>query len=297
MISCVLLIVSLFLLVVYSFTKQAQEKIYDRVIIIGVDGAGSFVQDLASDDFWSIFEKNNVSFSMEVAFPSLSAESWGSMIYSVDPETHGLTNDSAKNRKMTNADLPSMFKLVHEQFPDAEIASIVAWSPINYGIIDGFDGMYLYPSEVLASSLPNEDVVQAAKEYLDSHDPKLLFIHFDGVDHAGHAYGWGSDEFFDALISAEKDIKTIYEYLGEKNYLENSLFIVTADHGGNGNKHGGDSEAEMNAMFAIYGDRLNTEEPIGDIHIVDIPSIVLHAFRIDAPEGRTGVLPEGIFVS
>ena len=35
-------------------------------------------------------------------------------------------------------------------------------------------------------------------DIITAHQPNLMFIHFDTIDDAGHKYGWGSKEYYDA---------------------------------------------------------------------------------------------------
>ena len=169
-------------------------KTYDHVYIIGIDGAGNYYKDIIAPFFQKTFNQRNVTYQMSVEPPSISAENWGSMIYGVSPSFHGLTNSIVTEKRFAGT-LESVFSKVHKKYPDANIASIVGWSPINYGIIDGFDGLYLYPNEVLKQSLTNQEVVNAVKAYIGNYEPKLMFIQFDDVDHAGHTYGWGSNKY------------------------------------------------------------------------------------------------------
>lgn len=267
---------------------------YERVIIIGVDGAGSFFKDVDAPYFNSIFEPENVTYSMKVVFPSLSAQCWGSMMYGVLPDTHGLSNDRVENVRPSE-DLHSFFYYAHQQYPDEPIASIVGWSPINYGIVDGFDGMYLYPNKVLGKSLTNDEVVKAVIDYFSQNDPKLLYIQFDDVDHAGHSKGWCSPEYYKVLTDTDKDIGTIYEYLRDNEKLDGTLFIVTADHGGKDNNHGGDTLEEMRAVFAVAGRGLDDNNNVGDMCIIDIPAIVYYALGIENGGLTERNVPTGIF--
>jgi predicted AlkP superfamily pyrophosphatase or phosphodiesterase len=63
------------------------------------------------------------------------------------------------------------------------------------------------------------------------------FIHFRGTDSAGHEYGWGSDEYIEALKSIDNDIGLILKMLDDKQH-ENYIIILTSDHGGSGYSHG-----------------------------------------------------------
>ena len=268
---------------------------YDRVVIIGVDGAGGLFMDMDLPCIREIFDPENVTYSMKAVAPSLSAQNWGTLMYGVPPEDHGLTNDTVKTEVFKSDKYHSIFYLTHQKYPGDPVASIVGWTPINYGIIDCKDGVSLIPEEVEKKSRPNSQVVEEALKYLSANDPRLLFVHFDDVDHAGHASGWGSPEYKDALAAADQDIGTIWRALGDRGYLENTLFIVVSDHGGLEKSHGGTRSEEMNAFFAVAGRGLDNDRSIGEMDIADVRAIVLRALGIKDTDGSFGKIPAGIF--
>ena len=62
--------------------------------------------------------------------------------------------------------------------------------------------------------------------------PDLCFIHLDGVDAAGHAAGFGSTAYLEAVGRADEAVGVIRNALGATDHL-----LVTADHGGEGWDH------------------------------------------------------------
>ncbi len=284
LVSCVCLAVSL-----------RDSRLYDRVVIIGVDGAGGMYMDMDLPCIRKIFDPENITYSMKSVSPSLSAQNWGTMMYGVSPKEHGLTNDSAKREAFRSDKYHSFFYLVHQKYPNASLASIVGWTPINYGIVDCRDGIRLIPEELEKSSRKNSQVVEEVLRYLSANDPILLFIHLDDVDYAGHSDGWGSVKYKEALLAADQDIGTIWRALDNKGWIENTLFMVVSDHGGLEKNHGEDSCKEMNAFFAVAGRGLDSEKNIGDMIIADVRAIVLHALGVKDTDGNYGKIPSGIF--
>ena len=55
-------------------------KKYSHVIVIGVDGAGSWVREADTPCFDKIFEKGAVTYNALSSKPTISAECWGSML-------------------------------------------------------------------------------------------------------------------------------------------------------------------------------------------------------------------------
>ena len=89
-------------------------------------------------------------------------------------------------------------------------------------------------------------------DYVLEHKPNLMFIHFLSIDEAGHAYSWGSPQYYNAVkvqfsstISSSVTysdpllVQAVDGYIGEimtafetAGIYNDTLFILTADHGG-----------------------------------------------------------------
>lgn len=274
---------------------EAEAMVYDRVVIIGVDGAGSWFQKADTPNFDRIFENGAVTYEMHAAVPTSSAQNWGSMFYGVEPNDHGLTNLYAEHRRFSTPGLHSIFWYLHENEPDAEMASFVGWKAINTGIIDLREGISLFPDEE-GEALTADKAPEQIAAYIRNHpNAKLIFFQIDEADDAGHSSGWGSDEFCEAIRQADKTIGVIYDTLTECGAAENTLFIVTADHGGREKNHGGDSEEEIRSFFAARGKRVIPHGEIREMETRDVAPIVLHALGLDTPSYYTGRVPAGIW--
>ena len=66
---------------------------------------------------------------------------------------------------------------------------------------------------------------------------------------------------------------------------DDSIFIVTSDHGGIGTGHGGKTMDEMETPFIIAGKRIKKGAVITDSMMqFDIASTLAHIFRIRQPQ-------------
>ncbi len=70
-------------------------------------------------------------------------------------------------------------------------------------------------------------------------DPfNFALLHFNDGDSAGHASGWGSETYNDALINVDGFLKAIFELVAGTPVLQGrTAIILTADHGGKGTNH------------------------------------------------------------
>lgn len=68
--------------------------------------------------------------------------------------------------------------------------------------------------------------------------PNFSFVHFAAPDTAGHALGWGSAEYLDAIVDVDAALGRILTLLeNEPSLAVRTAVILTADHGGVGNSH------------------------------------------------------------
>lgn len=273
------------------------QKKYSHVIVIGVDGAGSWFKAADTPNFDKIFENGAVTYNALSSKPTISAECWGSMLIGVGPEIHGLTNEIVSSVPYdVNSPHPSLFRRIREAYPKAVLGSYCDWNPITFGIVEN-------NVDVSHATAPDSELTPLVCDYICQNRPDFLFIHFDSVDGAGHSTGYGLPTFIDAIHKVDKLIGDVYCAVSKAQMLDDTLFIVIADHGGVNDEeckgsHGGWTDEEKYVTFAATGKGVNNTE-IEEMNIRDLASIVLYAMGIDAPEfdenGWTSQIPKGLF--
>jgi len=278
---------------------------YKYVCIIGCDGMGAFHKNTATPHMDELFKDGAYNYTTLAAKPSISAQGWASLLTGAIPETHRLTNYDMH----PIPGLPTIFQMVKNAYPDAETAAYSMWSPIPLQIISPNGGMtsYAVGPDAEPENRKNDndfwlevdgEICQKTLEYLDAYSPKLLFIHFGSTDTFGHRCGYGSSEQLRVIRYLDEKIGEIVTKYKEKGLFEDTLFIVTADHGGFNNGHGGWTDAEKYVFLGVAGKNVK-KGIIQDSCIRDVPAIVLHALGIQAPkfskDGYAAQLPMGIF--
>ena len=76
---------------------------------------------------------------------------------------------------------------------------------------------------------------------------------FDEPDHTGHAEGHDTPAYYAKLQELDGYIGQIIDAVTEAGMLDETIFIVTSDHGGINKGHGGKSMMEMETPFIIAG--------------------------------------------
>jgi hypothetical protein len=263
---------------------------YKHVFIIGVDGGGAFFKDTPTPRIDEIFKTGAVSYRTKTSYPTISAQCWGSMLHSVLPEFHRLTNGTVSSKPFNpNSPFPSIFRIVKEARPDAKMASFCNWDPINVGIIEDNLG-------VVKDTGNDPEVAAKVVKYVQNNNPTLLFVQFDSVDGAGHGSGYGSSKHLASITAVDKLIGDIYDAVKQKNILDETLFIVSADHGGTPEgSHGGDTDAERYVFLGVAGPTVVIGGQIQNPEVRDIAAIAAYALGLDFPQTWTGIVPGGLF--
>lgn len=279
---------------------------YKYVCIIGCDGMGAFHRMTSTPCIDKLFENGATNYTTLASKPSISAQGWASILTGAIPEVHRLSNCDMHPID----ELPTLFRMVKDAYPDAETAAYSQWAPIPLQIISPGGGLTSYAVgpdvEPPDRSGDNEfwvevdgEICKQAVDYLDSHSPKLMFIHFGCTDTFGHRTGYGSSEHLRVIRYLDARIGEIVEKYKERGLFEDTLFFVTADHGGNHTAHGGWTDDEKYVFLGVAGKNVN-KGTIGKSCLRDIPAIVLHALGITPPtfskEGYAAQLPMGIFL-
>lgn len=263
---------------------------YKHVIILGVDGAGSCFGHAITPNTFNIFSDGAFSYQTKTSYPTISAQCWGSMFHGVLPEFHRLTNEIASTRPYdVNSPYPSVFRVVREAMPGASLVSICNWSAFNTGIFEHGLG-------TVEGSGNDEQVASQVISCISKEVPTLLFAGFDSVDAAGHSSGFGSETQLNQLHVVDEYIGQIYDALQKSGKADETLLIVSTDHGGTpSGSHGGNSYAERYVFLGVKGKTTLPGSQIIDPEVRDVAAIAAYALGIDPPKTWTGIVPTGIF--
>ena len=265
---------------------------YDRVCIIGIDGAGAWLNDDFMPNVQRIFGSYATTEENMASLPSISGTNWLSILNGVGYEHHRRNNYITGGTPYPiDSPHPTIFRVLREAEPDAEMAYLGQYFSVNVGMIENNLGAYMFYSEKDAI------VHEKALEYLSENDPRLLFLLYGETDHAGHTYGYGPEipEYVEAMKIEDRYIAEIYETYEEKGLLDTTLFILCTDHGGIGIGHGGDSPQEVYKYLALSGPGVKRNSIMGESKSHDVAAIAAHALGLERPAGWTAKVPDGAF--
>lgn len=282
-----------------SSKKDDTPKGIEHIVIIGVDGMSpNGIQKAHTPMMDSMIQNGAATMHARSVLPSSSSPNWASMIMGADTEQHGVTSNGWEKFDhqlppvvaTKNGTFPTIFTLFHDQQPEAHVGAIYDW--------DGFGRLFEKEDVDFDIDGDHEDnTTQQAINYIKEHAPKFTFVHLDHVDHAGHALGHGSPEYYKSVEKADSLITEIVNATKEAGIFEKTLFIVSADHGGIGFGHGGESLAEMEIPFILYGVGIKKGYQIEEtVYQYDNAATVAYAMGLQTPQSWIGRPVKGAFI-
>ena len=275
-----------------------------RVIVIGVDGMSpDGISNSPTPVIDSIMEQGSYTMTARAVLPTSSSPNWKSMISGSDTEQHGVTSNKWKQDKFilpataTGIEdiYPTIFGVLREQRPGATIAAIYDWKGfgrlLEQSALD-YDSYRATGRE----ELDEDETVQLAIDYIKKEKPDFLFIHMDHVDHAGHEHGHGSSHYNESVTKADRLIGEIFQASKDAGTFDDTIFIVSADHGGVGTKHGGETLDEIEIPFMILGPGVKKNFQIDQqVMTYDNAATVAYILGVDPPYDWIGRPVKSVF--
>jgi len=203
-----------------------------------------------------------------------------SMLSGVDPAVHGLTWNNWRPSK-GYIKTPTIF--TRAQDAGMTTAFFTGKSKLRHIVPPGTVGVYERPGYYC------KKVAEEAAEYLVSQRPALAFVHFSDPDEVGHSAGWMSPKQLKAIADSDKCLGVLYEALEKAELLDDTLIIVSADHGGHNKVHSGAKLIDREIPWIACGPGVREDHVLAnDISTVDTAATALYALGIPIPASLIG---------
>ena len=259
-----------------------------KVLIIGIDGAlSNAFQESTGPYIYSLKNSENVRFNLshKVEDLTISGPNWASICTGVHYDKHKVRDNFFENNDLES--YPHFFNYLNDYYGDEqiELASIAHWFPINY-----FMTIHQADYGPVDFNYSDDEVFEQSMSLLENKnpiDPDVLFIHFDQLDHFGHASGFdvNNPEYATAISNVDSYTSALMTAV-EKRINENGeewLTIIVSDHGGDGTVHaGGANNAAINqTILMIHHPDMPENVSLNTSEQVDIAPTILHFLEVD----------------
>ncbi|WP_435052558.1 alkaline phosphatase [Muribaculum intestinale] len=199
----------------------------------------------------SLMEQGSYTLKKRTVLTSSSAPNWASMFMGAPTEIHGYTTWGSKTPEIPSPAVnghgifPTVFSIVRDAHPNADIAVLYEWEGIKYLV----DILALSHQEQAFPTAEQPDVLcSIAEDYIKSNRPELIAVCFDEPDHTGHTAGHDTPEYYtmmkrlDGYLESEAAVSFLYK------------FLVGPVHGG---------VDRQSAQYGMVGDKMYSSHPIG----------------------------------
>jgi len=251
-----------------------------RVLILSIDGFRPDAMPLAPMPILTdLLTSSAYTLTAQTVYPSVTLISHASMLGGVCPAKHGVTwNDYLP--ELGYAKGTDLFDIAHS----AGLKTVMyvgkdklrqVTEPESTDIFEYINDRDLVIIEKLIENFPA--------------DFDLMFVHFPTPDGMGHEYGWLSSEQLSVLYRADQAIGNLLAELDARGIRDETLFIVTADHGGHDQTHGSSLPEDMTIPWIASGAGIKPGELTSPVHTIDTAATAAYALGLPIPAEWDGV--------
>ena len=150
-------------------------------------------------------------------------------------------------------------------------------------------------SRLVTTSGPARRVAAAAMGRLRFVPEGLVIVYVNDCDRAGHASGWMSEPYLDAVREVDAAVGQL------RACAADSLFIVLADHGGGGvepTDHDTPHPLNDRIPLVLAGPRLKRRHVLRQpVSLLDVPPTILWYLGVDVPAEYEGSVLRDAFIA
>lgn len=274
---------------------KANKPKAQHVVLLGLDGWGAYSVPKATDipNIKYFMDNGCYTLTDRSVLPSSSAINWASMFMGVPTEVHGYTTWGSQAPeveplvKNSHNISPTIFSIIREQMPKAETGCLYEWDGIRF-LVDTLAINHV--AEAKNWDKDNFQLCRMSAEYIKAKKPTFVAVCFNQVDAVGHRAGHDTPEYYASLQSLDKQIGIIIDAIKEAGMWDDTIIILTADHGGIDHGHGEATLPEMEVPFIIWGKGIKQGGKITEIMMqYDCAATVAECLGLKRPSFWRGV--------
>jgi predicted AlkP superfamily pyrophosphatase or phosphodiesterase len=253
-----------------------------HVLIISLDGARP--DALRAAGIAPVLQESSYSLTAQTTRPPVTLPSHMSMVSGVGPEKHGIRENDWRPG-MPYPAVPTIFTVARQAglrtalFTQKSYVLAIA----NPQVMDKVELVPWRPATLAA------DLVAAAGAYIRSARPHVMLAHISDPDAFGHAEGWMSFAYLQALRRSVAGAATLRQALRDAGIDAQTLVIITADHGGIDKDHRVLVPEVLTIPWIVLGPGIKSDNRLERLIMVyDTAATALHALGLPIPAGWDG---------
>ena len=215
-----------------------------RVLILSIDGFRPDAIELTPmRNLQALLQEAAYSLGAQTILPSSTLPSHTSMLTGLCPDKHGVDwNDYLPDKGYAHG--TDIFDLAHA----AGLRTVMVVGKEKLRQVTEPESTDKFEFINDRDAIIAARVVELIPQGFD-----LMFVHFPTPDWMGHEYGWLSPEQLSVLFRADEALQTILNALDVAGMRDDTLIIITADHGGHYTSHGTNRTEDVTIPWIITG--------------------------------------------
>jgi arylsulfatase A-like enzyme len=277
-------------------TDWPTTRLTPHVLVVSIDGLRpDAITAFNAPTLRRLAAEGSYTYAAQTITPSKTLPSHTSMLTGLSPEHHGVLWNNVATAKADLIDKGTVFGLARSRgYRTAAFYSKAKFQPLQQpGTLD-----YSQAPGGWFGRWSSDRTVSDVEAYLTTSSPNLLFVHLGDVDRAGHASGWMSAKYGQAVEVVDGAIARLLA-VAERTFGQNEYtVIVTADHGGHGNDHGSADPQDVTIPWMAWGRAVKPGLiESARIRTMDTASTVAYLLGLDQPATWSGVPVERAFTA
>ena len=262
-----------------TFTSTPSPRA-SRVLILSIDGLRPDAISLAPmPNLLALMQNSAYALNAQTVFPSVTLVSHSSMLTGLCPSKHGVDwNDYIPERGYAQG--TDLFDIAHA----AGLQTVMhvgkeklrqVTEPTSLDIFTYVNDRDLIVTQRLLDNFPS--------------DFGVLFIHFPLVDGMGHVFGWLSPQQLSVAFRAVEALGNLLAELDARGLRDETLIIISADHGGHDTTHGTSLPEDMTIPWIVSGPGVQPKVLTTKVHTMDTAATAAFMLGLPIPPEWDGV--------
>jgi len=251
-----------------------------HVLILSIDGLRpDAIYAAPMPNLIALIQSSAYTLNAQTVYPSVTLVSHSSMLTGFCPSKHEVDwNDYIPSKGYAIG--TDLFDIAHSA--DLQTVMYVGKEKLRQVTEPSSIDVFVYVND--------RDLVLAERLIADfPEDFGVLFVHFPLVDGMGHEYGWMSPEQLNVAFRADEALGMILAELDTRGIHDETLVIITADHGGHGITHGSSMREDMTIPWIASGPGIQPKVLTTQVHTMDTAATAAFALGLPIPPEWDGV--------
>jgi predicted AlkP superfamily pyrophosphatase or phosphodiesterase len=211
--------------------------------------------------------------------PSFTLPAHMSMFRGVTPERHGVTDNSFQ---LSAVAFPSFVDIAHQH--RRQTAMFYSWEQLRDLSAHG-SLTVSYCRDGAVTPDADQIVAEEAAALLARERPDLLVVYLAESDLVGHAAGWMSAAYLQAIERMDGALGLLLATLDEANLRDEYTVLFLSDHGGHEHTHGTASPEDLTIPWIISGPPIKAGYPLTTpVRIHDTAATIAHLLGVPRPD-------------